>query len=263
MSTSLLTLRGLTKVFGGLTAVNDLDIQVSPGEIHGLIGPNGSGKSTTLNLISGLYQPTSGHVVFEARDMSRMKPNRRTVLGLARTFQNIRLFKRMSVLGNVMVARYCRTTSGLVKVSLRLPSERAEERRAREDAMIALQVVGIAHRAQDLPGDLPYGQQRLVEIARALATSPKMLLLDEPAAGMNHTEKAELSRLIRRLNEELGCTVLLVEHDMNVVMGCCGNITVLNFGSRIAQGTAAEVRGDPAVIQAYLGTGGTQHARGA
>lgn len=263
MTDPLLTLRSLTKVFGGLTAVNDLDIQVTPGEIHGLIGPNGSGKSTTLNLISGLYQPTNGQVLFEARDISRMKPNKRTALGLARTFQNIRLFKRMSVLGNVMVARYCRTKSGLIKVSLRLPGERAEERRAREDAMTALQVVGLAHRAQDRPGDLPYGQQRLVEIARALATSPKMLLLDEPAAGMNHTEKAELSRLIRRLNEDLGCTVLLVEHDMNVVMGCCGNITVLNFGSRIAQGTAAEVRGDPAVIQAYLGTGGTQHARGA
>lgn len=260
MTTPLLTLRGLTKSFGGLTAVSELDIQVVPGEIHGLIGPNGSGKSTTLNLISGLYQPTHGQVIFEGGDISRMKPNRRAALGLARTFQNIRLFKRMSVLDNVMVARYCRTKSGLVRVCLRLPGERAEERRSREEALTALKVVGIADRAQDRPGDLPYGRQRLVEIARALAISPKMLLLDEPAAGMNATEKSDLLRLIRRLNEELGCTVLLVEHDMNVVMGCCGNITVLNFGSRIAQGTAAEVRGDPAVIQAYLGTGGSQHA---
>lgn len=247
-------LRSITKLFGGLAAVSSLDLTVEKGEIHGLIGPNGSGKSTTLNLISGQYIPTSGSIFLGEHDITRVPPAERTVLGIARTFQNIRLFKRLTVLDNVLVSRYCRTRSGLLPIFLRLPSERKEEAQAREEAIAALRVVGMEHRSGVLPGDLPYGQQRLVEIARALATTPQVLLLDEPAAGMNPTEKHELRELIYRLNQEHGLTILLVEHDMDLVMGACGRITVLNFGAKIGEGTADEVRANPEVIEAYLGS---------
>ncbi len=247
-------LRSITKVFGGLAAVSSLDFVVVKGEIHGLIGPNGSGKSTTLNLVSGQYIPTSGQVLLGEKDISRVPPAERTVLGIARTFQNIRLFRRLSVLDNVMVSRYCRTHSGLFSVFLRLRSERREEAEAREAALEALRVVGMEKRAEALPGDLPYGQQRLVEIARALATNPQVLLLDEPAAGMHPTEKRELRALIARLNQEHHLTILLVEHDMDLVMRACGQLTVLNFGAKIGEGTAGEVRANPDVIEAYLGS---------
>ncbi len=247
-------LTGITKMFGGLAAVSTLDMTVSKGEIHGLIGPNGSGKSTTLNLISGQYIATSGAIKLGDQEITNVAPAERTAMGVARTFQNIRLFRRLSVLDNVMVSRYARTRSGLLPVFLRLRSERREEVQAREDAMEALRVVGMEARAAALPGDLPYGQQRLVEIARALATEPQVLLLDEPAAGMNPTEKRDLRGLIARLNGEHRLTILLIEHDMDLVMKACGRITVLNFGAKIGEGTADEVRANPEVIQAYLGS---------
>lgn len=248
-----LELKGVSKCFGGLAAVSELDFAIQKGEIHGLIGPNGSGKSTTLNLISGLYVATKGQVFFMGKDITHVQTSDRTALGIARTFQNIRLFRKMTVLENVMVSRYCRTRSGLLSVFLRLPRERKEERQAEADAMQALAVAGMEDYAAALPGDLPYGKQRLVEIARAMATGPSMLLLDEPAAGMNPTEKRDLLTLVRRLNSDHGQTVLLVEHDMDVVMNGCQRITVLNFGARIADGTASEVRQSPAVVEAYLG----------
>jgi branched-chain amino acid transport system ATP-binding protein len=250
---ALLEVKGVSKLFGGLAAVSNLDLTLQKGEIHGLIGPNGSGKSTTLNLISGLYRPTEGSILFKQQEVSNTSPADRTGMGVARTFQATRLFRRMSVLDNVMVSRYCRTRSGLISAWLRLPAARKEEAQARQDALKALAVVGMEERAAALPGDLPYGQQRLVEIARALATDPELLLLDEPAAGMNPTEKQELLTLIRRLNEEFELTILLVEHDMNVVMKGCGRLTVLNFGACIAYGTAEQVRCNPDVIEAYLG----------
>lgn len=251
---SKLELKGVTKVFGGLAAVSSLDLVIREREIHGLIGPNGSGKSTTLNLISGQYIPTTGLILFEDRDISHVPPAERTIMGIARTFQNVRLFRRLSVLDNVLVSRYCRTRSGLLSVFLRLPRERREEAQAREYAMEALKVVGMEQRAHLLPGDLPYGQQRLVEIARALATEPRVLLLDEPAAGMNPTEKHELLDLIGRLVEEQGLTILLVEHDMELVMAVCAQVTALNFGAKIGEGTADEIRANPEVVKAYLGS---------
>lgn len=248
-----LELRAVSKLFGGLAAVSSLDLSVEEGEIHGLIGPNGSGKSTTLNLVSGQYIATSGQILLGGKDITRVPPAERTAMGIARTFQNTRLFGRLSILDNVLVSRYCRTKSGLLSVFLHLPSERREEKGAREEALEALRVVGMEDRVKALPGDLPYGQQRLVEIARALATGPRILLLDEPAAGMNPTEKRELRGLIRRLNGEHGLTILLVEHDMDLVMTACGRMTVLNFGAKIGDGTADQVRCNPEVIEAYLG----------
>lgn len=253
--TAVLELMGLTKAFGGLLAVDDLDLTLETGAIRGLIGPNGSGKSTTLNLISGLYQETRGRISLDGKDIHGLGTSKRTAAGLARTFQSIRLFRRLSVLDNVLVARYCRTHAGLVAVTLRTPAARKEEREARARALEALDTVGLRHRAAELPGSLPYGQQRLVEIARALATDPRVLLLDEPAAGMNATEKVELLHLIRRLNSDRGLSILLVEHDMDLVMRACTRISVLNFGSCIAEGTAAEVRCHPDVVEAYLGKG--------
>lgn len=253
MTTPALALRGLTKVFGGLVAVDGLDMAVQPDAVHGLIGPNGSGKSTTLNLISGLVRPTRGQVLLEGRDVTGIDAAARVRLGIARTFQNTRLFRHLTVLENVAAATYPRTRSGLLAVLARTPAMRAEEEAARRRSLDMLDLVGLAGRASDLPGDLPYGQQRLVEIARALASGPRVLLLDEPAAGMNPTEKQDLLVLIRRLNRELGLTIVLVEHDMGLVMQACDRITVLNFGARVAEGTAHEVRRHPEVVRAYLG----------
>lgn len=259
MSAPLLALQKVTKKFGGLVAVDAVDMAVEPGEIRGLIGPNGSGKSTTLNLITGLYTLTAGSIHLAGQDISRRAVAVRTRLGLARTFQNIRLFSKMTVLDNVAAARHCRTRAGLAQVILRTPGMRREERQIRARAMAALELVGLADRAADYPDDLPYGQRRLLEIARALATEPQVLLLDEPAAGLNPVEKEHLQELIRRLRDDLHLTLVLVEHDMGVIMRICDRISVLNFGARIAEGTAAEVRSDPAVIEAYLGRGGDGH----
>lgn len=263
VQTPILDVRGLTRAFGGLVAVDGLDMAVAPGEVRGLIGPNGSGKSTTLNVLSGIYTPTRGQILLDGREISRLGAAARTRLGLARTFQNIRLFGRMSVLANVAVGRYVRTRSGLAAVLLGTRAQRREEEATRQAALEALDWVGLRHRAADMPDDLPYGQRRLVEIARALVTRPRVILLDEPAAGMNPAEKQELLALIQRMNRELGLAIVLVEHDMRLVMKACHRITVLNFGARIAEGAAAEVRSNPDVVAAYLGTkGGVRLAEG-
>lgn len=258
----LLATSNLTRVFGGLVAVDGVDMGIARGEIRGLIGPNGSGKSTFLNLVSGVYGVTSGRITLDGHDITRATATTRTRSGVARTFQNIRLFGEMTVLDNVAAASYCRSHAGFVRIMLRTPGMRAEEREIQERARDALELVGVSDRAQDRPGDLPYGQRRLVEIARALVTRPKVLLLDEPAAGLTPTEKTKLLTLIRQLNQERDLTLVLVEHDMNVIMSVCHRITVLNFGEKIGEGTAKEVRGNPAVIEAYLGSG-EGHARGA
>lgn len=259
---SVLTVKGLSKRFGGLVAVDSLDLAVAQGEVHGLIGPNGSGKSTTLNLISGLYTPTRGQIILGDRDVTAESAARRNWLGLARTFQNTRLFKRLTVLENVMVGGTSRSRAGLVGVLLRTRAMRAEEVELRRTALETLDLVGLAGHAHRLPGELPYGQQRLVEVARALAGKPRLLLLDEPAAGMNPREKEELLGLVQRLNQQLGLPILLVEHDMDLVMNACHRVSVLNFGAQIAVGTPDQIREDPAVIAAYLGKGDAPSADG-
>ncbi len=249
----LLTTAKLTMAFGGLVAVDAVDLVVQSGEVRGIIGPNGSGKTTFLNLVSGIYRPVSGDISLGGQRITRDSPATRVQKGVARTFQNIRLFSRMTVLENVKVARYCRTHAGLVGIFLNAGGTVEEERRVRELAMEALEFVGIGARAADLPGDLPYGQQRLVEIARALATEPRLLLLDEPAAGMSLEEKRQLARLVRAINHDRGIAVIVIEHDMRIISGLCHQVTVLNFGKVIAEGTPGEVRNDDAVVEAYLG----------
>lgn len=252
----LLSVRGLSKHFGGLTAVSDLDLHVEPGEIVSLIGPNGAGKTTVFNLITGLCAPDRGEVLFEGRSLSGMRPDQITATGIARTFQSLRIFTNMTILENVMVAQHTRSRMGMMQTLLRVPSFRREETRIRQQAVEALSFFGprlVGYRLDQLAYSLSYANRRRLEIARAMATEPRLLLLDEPTAGMNPHETAEMTQMIARLRDERGYTILFIEHDMQVVRGVSDRVIVLDHGCKIADGSYEEVVCNEQVIEAYLG----------
>lgn len=263
MTTNILEAIGITKQFGGLTAVSSVDFVIERGSICSLIGPNGAGKTTFFNMITGLYVPTYGKMVFDGQSIIGLKPDSVTKRGVGRTFQNIRLFANMTAIENVLVGQHSRLRAGIVGILLRTRAVVAEEAQARQRALELLDFVGLGQaRADELSKNLPYGDQRRLEIARALATDPKLLLLDEPTAGMNPQETADLTRLIRRVRDTLGVTVLLIEHDMKVVMDISEKITVLDHGAKIAEGSPEQVRTNEQVIEAYLGKGAAAHGKG-
>ena len=249
----LLKAENVSEVFGGLKAVSDFDFFINKGELVGLIGPNGAGKTTAFNLITGVYQPTTGTIEFDGKSIVGLKPYQITQRGIARTFQNIRLFSELSVLDNVKIAFHSHVKYSVAEAVLRLGRYFSEEKDTEEKSMKLLKIFKLDGKAHEMAKNLPYGAQRRLEIARALAAQPKLLLLDEPAAGMNPQETQELMEMIRWIRKEFGLTVLLIEHDMSLVMGICERIYVLDYGKVIAEGNPEEIRNNPRVITAYLG----------
>lgn len=249
----MLSVSGLTRSFGGLVAVNNVSFAVNQHEIFGLIGPNGAGKTTLFNLISGLISPSSGQLLYQGESIAKLRPHKIAQLGIARTFQNIRLFGTLSALENIVVARHIHTKSNVFTGVLNLPSAAKEEEIAKQQGLELLHLVGLGDRATEKACNFSYGDQRRLEIARALALKPKILLLDEPAAGMNTNEKQSLSSFIRQIANQFELTIVLIEHHVPLVMGLCDRIAVLNFGKLIALGNPYEVKTDPVVVEAYLG----------